>query len=154
MNTLNPNACHQSDAQTTKKILIVDDHRIIRVLIRLTLGDDNFQITECSNTLEVLKSLKESIPDLIILDIMMPGKIDGYTLCENLKSNDLFKNIKIILLSARGGIDDIEEGTRVKADAYITKPFSPLKLIYEVNSLLAQSEHLFYSLHQQVDLQQ
>jgi len=81
MNTLNPNACHQSDAQTTKKILIVDDHRIIRVLIRLTLGDDNFQITECSNTLEVLKSLKESIPDLIILDIMMPGKIDGYTLC-------------------------------------------------------------------------
>ena len=154
MNTYKQHTSHHSDIKKTKKIFIVDDHRIIRMLVRLTLGDDNFQITECSDTLEVLKLLKDGLPDLIILDIMMPGKIDGYTLCENLKKNDLFQNIKIILLTARGSIDDIEEGSRVKADAYITKPFSPLKLIYQVNKLLGQPERLFVNPYQQMDLQQ
>lgn len=87
---------------------------------------------------EVLEILKESIPDVILLDIMMPN-IDGYTTLKQIRSNQDYKNIRVILLSAKTGEADIRKGKELGADAYITKPYSIKKLTEKVEELLSEN---------------
>ena len=77
-------------------------------------------------------------PDLLILDVMMPGAVDGYQVCKKLKENINGIIPYVILLTARGQKTDLEEGARVGADFYLIKPFSPLELIDNVDSALSK----------------
>jgi CheY-like chemotaxis protein len=119
-----------------KNILIVDDQGELRKLIRMTLDFGDYELHEAEDGQRALELAKASQPDLVVLDVMMPGEFDGYQVCEKLKKDNNGKNPVVILLTARGQKSDLEEGGRVGADSYLVKPFSPLELIKKVNSAL------------------
>jgi CheY-like chemotaxis protein len=121
----------------TKRVLIVDDQGELRMLVRMTLESSDYELHEAgdgSRTLDLLGVIK---PHLVVLDIMMPGSIDGLKVCETIKNQPELMHIKVILLSAKGQQADLECGHQAGADAYLVKPFSPLDLIKTVSSLLA-----------------
>jgi two-component system phosphate regulon response regulator PhoB len=119
----------------SKRILIVEDHADIRRLIRMTLEFESHEIHEVTNADEGLAAVERLRPQLLLLDIMMPGSMDGLALCRLVKSNPALGNPWVVLLTARGQSQDIEAGMLAGADAYLLKPFSPLKLIEAINSL-------------------
>jgi DNA-binding response OmpR family regulator len=121
----------ENETNTDKtKILIVDDNRIIRQLIRLTFSTDpEFELLEAENGQQALDLVNQEHPDYLVLDIMMPGDLNGFQVCEKIKSNPETQDCVVILLSARCQQDDFAEGSRVGADQYVTKPFSPTDLI-------------------------
>ena len=121
--------------ENKKKILIVDDEPNIVKLIKIILNPRNYDIFEATNGLEALEKVKEHMPDIIILDLMMP-KMDGYTACRKLKENALTKAIPIIMLTAKRELDDKKKGISLGADDYLTKPFNPNELRARVNALL------------------
>ena len=123
------------------KILIVDDNRIIRHLLKLTFEDTaRFQILEADCGDAALMLTTNEHPDLIILDVMMPGELNGFEVCNIIKSRPDSKDCKVVLLSARCQQSDIEQGREAKADHYVTKPFSPTELLALVESLLSSNE--------------
>lgn len=118
------------------KILFVDDNRIIRHLLRLTFSDSKrFEILEAESAELAVPIVLQQKPAIIILDIMMPGELDGFQLCQMIKSSEETKHSKIILLSAKSQQEDLVRGREVGADRYITKPFSPTALIELVEEL-------------------
>ena len=119
-----------------KKILIVDDEDKVRRLIKVTLAIGDFEILEASTGEEALKIARETIPDIILLDIMMPGKLDGYDVCSSLKKDPNTKDIYIIMLTAKGQKADIEKGKTVCSDDYFVKPFSPMELINKIDNIV------------------
>jgi DNA-binding response OmpR family regulator len=119
-----------------KRVLIVDDQGELRKLVRMTLDFGDYELDEAEDGDRALKLANVIHPDLVILDVMMPGGIDGYQVCEKLKQRTSGSVPYVILLTARGQKDDLEEGKRVGADSYLVKPFSPLELINKVNSVL------------------
>lgn len=121
------------------RILIVEDHADIRRLIRMTLEFENHEIQEAVNADEALETIRQFRPQLILLDIMMPGALDGLDLCRLVKMDPSFGYPKVVLLTARGQPQDIEAGYQAGADAYLVKPFSPLQLISSINDLSNQA---------------
>lgn len=113
------------------KILIVDDEPAIVDLIKLNLQLEGIESTSCNNGLDAIKMAHSENPDLILLDIMMPG-MDGFQVCKELQ--DL--NIPIILLTAKNSIKDKLYGLELGADDYITKPFDSRELIARVKTVL------------------
>lgn len=120
-----------------KVILVVEDQPEIRKLISMTLEYDEFEVHESDNGLHALHMIKALRPALILLDVMMPGELDGFQVCERIKHTPEFNHAKVIMLSARGQKTDFALGEVAGADAYLTKPFSPLELIETVERLLA-----------------
>ena len=120
-----------------KIILIVDDQGELRKLVRMTLEFGDYELHEAENGQRALELSKVIQPDLVILDVMMPGDINGYQVCEKLKQGQNEKVPYVLLLTARGQKSDVEEGERVGADNYLVKPFSPLELIDTVKKALA-----------------
>ncbi len=104
------------------KILIVDDEKDIVETLAFMLKQKGFEIITAYDGEEGLKLAKEANPDLIILDVMMP-KINGYKICRLLKFDSKYKNIPIIMVTARGQAQDVAIGEETGADEYITKPF-------------------------------
>ena len=84
----------------------------------------------------MLKITREVIPDIILLDIMMPGKLDGYDVCRSLKEDSDTNAIYVIMLTAKGQKADIERGAAVCADDYFVKPFSPMELLDKIDGIL------------------
>jgi DNA-binding response OmpR family regulator len=119
-----------------KIILIVDDQGELRKLVRMTLEFGDYELHEAENGQRALELSKVIQPDLVILDVMMPGDINGYQVCEKLKQGQNKKVPYVLLLTARGQKSDIEVGERVGADNYLVKPFSPLELIDNVKKAL------------------
>ena len=119
----------------SKRILIVEDHADIRRLIRMTLEFEEHDIHEAVNADEGLEAVKRLRPELLLLDVMMPGSMDGLDLCRLVKNDPSLGLPQVILLTARGQSQDIEAGMNAGADAYLLKPFSPLKLIETINNL-------------------
>ena len=117
------------------KILVVDDEIYIVHILDFSLGMEGYEVTTALDGEQALERVAESKPDLIVLDIMMP-KLDGYETCKVLKSREDTKDIPIILLSAKGRNVDQKTGFEVGADDYITKPFSPRKLVERINAIL------------------
>lgn len=113
-------------------ILVVDDEADIRSLISHYLKLENFEVIEAENGEDALDQLAENQCDLAIVDIMMP-LVDGYELTEDIRN---FYDIPIILLTAKGEIEDKEKGFLLGADDYIVKPFDPRELIFRVKALL------------------
>lgn len=116
---------------TTKtKILLVDDNAQMRNLLRITFSSyPQYILLQAQNAQEAIDVIKTEQPEIIFLDVMMPGEIDGLDVCEFVKSSDKFKSISVVLLSAKGQKQDIAAGLQAGADKYITKPFSPIALI-------------------------
>ncbi|HYR51324.1 MAG TPA: response regulator [Candidatus Dormibacteraeota bacterium] len=120
------------------KILVVDDEIYIVHILDFSLGMEGYEVVTALDGEQALEKVKTEKPDLIVLDIMMP-KLDGYEVCKNIKSNAATQHIPVILLSAKGRNVDQKLGFDVGADDYITKPFSPRKLVERINQLLGQT---------------
>ena len=123
----------------SKRILIIEDHADIRRLIHMTLEFENHEIHETANADEGLQAVRRLRPDMLLLDIMMPGSMDGLALCRLVKSDPSLGKPWVVLLTARGQSQDIEAGMNAGADAYLLKPFSPLKLIETIDNLFTGS---------------
>lgn len=119
-----------------KKILIVDDQEEIRRLVDITLRVENYQILQAESGEEAIEIVKAEKPDLIIMDIMMPGGIDGLEATRILKNDPETKECLIIMLTAKGQSYEMEEGLAAGADDYFAKPFSPLALLKKVAELI------------------
>jgi len=120
------------------KILVVDDEIYIVHILDFSLGMEGYEVVTALDGEQALEKVKTEKPDLIVLDIMMP-KLDGYEVCKNIKSSASTQHIPVILLSAKGRNLDQKLGLDVGADGYITKPFSPRKLVERINQLLGQT---------------
>lgn len=118
-----------------KRILIVDDHADIRRLIRMTLEFEDYEVHEAADAPAAVAAAAELKPDLVLLDVMMPGAYDGLEACRRLKADPGLNGLHVMLLSARGQASDREAGLRAGADAYLIKPFSPLQLISSIAGL-------------------
>ncbi len=118
-----------------KKILIVDDEPSIVLSLDYLMRKNGFRPFIARDGEEALAIAGKELPALVILDVMMPG-MDGYEVCEKLKSDPLTSSIKIIFLSAKSGKEAIEKGMSVGADKYLTKPFNTRQIMQEVVNLL------------------
>ena len=119
-----------------KKILIVDDQLEVRELVEVTMRVGDYQLLKAKSGEEAIEMVKVEKPDLIIMDIMMPGGMDGMEATRILKNDPEMKDCKIIMLTAKGQQIDMEKGIEAGADDYFTKPFSPLELIKKVEEFL------------------
>ena len=124
---------------TKGKILIVDDEAYIVHILEFSLGMEGYEVVTAFDGEEALAKVEREHPDLVVLDIMMP-KLDGYETCRRLKSDEATKHIPVILLSAKGRNVDQKVGLDAGADEYITKPFSPRKLVEKIGSFLGQAK--------------
>lgn len=120
-----------------RKILIVDDQEAIRDLLRMTLDVIDCQLYEADNGDDALRMVQDVKPDLLVLDVMLPGTLNGYQVCERIKASAQTRSTVVILLTARGQLADREKGEAVGADDYIVKPFSPGELRERVNKICA-----------------
>ena len=121
----------------TRKALIVDDQPDIRKLIMMTMECENFELHEADNGEDAWTVAQKLRPALVLLDVMMPGSLDGYQVCEKIKADPtLGGSTKVILLTARGQKTDIERGHEAGCDAYLVKPFSPIELLDTVDRLV------------------
>lgn len=120
-----------------KKILIVDDHSDMRRLISITLGNQ-FEVIEAEDGDSGLAITRQMKPDLVVLDVMMPGGLNGLEVLDAIKSNPELKHIHVIMVTARGQVADYEDGMLRGADAYFIKPFSPLQVTAFIKKILTQ----------------
>ncbi len=119
----------------TKRVLVVDDQPELRKLITMTLQMGDYEVDEAEDATQGYEKVKSFRPDILLLDVMMPGEMDGYQLCEKLKSDSNYSELSVVLLTARGQASDIEQGEKAGADRYLVKPFSPLQLVQTVREL-------------------
>jgi DNA-binding response OmpR family regulator len=118
------------------KILLVDDHSDIRRLIRITLGKA-FEVLEAEDGVTALEIVRQQSPALVVLDVMMPGAIDGLQVLDAIKADPVLATTRAIMVTARGQASDYEDGMLRGADAYFIKPFSPLQLVAAIKEILA-----------------
>ena len=118
-----------------KEILIVDDEPGVVVAIQFLMAQQGHNVLIAERGEDALDLIYKYKPDLVLLDIMLPG-ISGWEVCEIIRLDPAYRNIKIVFLTARGDEAEIARGLALGADAYITKPFSNDQLIAKVNTLL------------------
>ena len=116
-------------------VLVVDDERSLRLLMRATLSRGSYRVLEAASGTQGLAVARRERPDLILLDIGMPG-LDGYGVCRALKGDPETASIVVVMLTARALEADRQQGIEAGADEYITKPFSPAELLATVQRLL------------------
>lgn len=121
----------------TSKILIVDDDPNILLSLDYLMRKNGFHVFVARNGAEALELIETEVPELVLLDIMMPD-VDGYEICKEVLSKEWSKHIKIIFLSAKSKEADIQKGIELGAVAYITKPFSSKQLLVEVQQHLSK----------------
>jgi len=122
-----------------KKILIVDDEPNLVIPLQFLMEQHGYRTLVAQSGEEALESISKERPDLVLLDIMLPG-IDGFEVCEIVRLNPEWRNTKIIFLTAKGRDVDIAKGMVLGADEYITKPFSNQQIIDAVTKLLKEAE--------------
>ena len=115
-----------------KKILVVDDNKEIRQLVSATLENDDYNVSVASDAKEALQMCVDTRPDLVIMDVRMPGEIDGIEATRMLKTNAATSQCAVIMLSGLGGNKEVEKARNAGAIDYLLKPFSPLELIEKV----------------------
>lgn len=119
-----------------KTVLLADDHSDIRRLVRISLGK-KYHVLETGDGLTALQIVREQHPDLVVLDIMMPGDFDGLRVLDAIRADPQLVTTRVIMVTARGQASDYEDGMRRGADAYFIKPFSPLQLLDAIDKFLA-----------------
>jgi len=121
---------------SNKRILVVDDEERIVRFIRLNLEQDGFQVEEAFNGKSAMDKLRQTLPDLILLDVMLPD-IEGFDVLAMIRENH---DVPIIMLTAKTEEDDRVRGLELGADDYVTKPFSPRELVSRVRAVLRRTE--------------
>jgi len=117
------------------QILIIEDEEDIRELVRYNLERENFTVFEAESGEAGLKAVAQKKPDLILLDLMLPGK-DGLQICRELKQNDAACDIPVVMMTAKGEESDIVTGLELGAEDYIVKPFSPKIMVARIKAVL------------------
>ena len=124
------------EPKETHRILVVDDEpRMIR-FIRMNLELEGYAVFEAADGVRALQQVRDTLPDLVILDVMMP-ELDGFETLQDLRE---FSSVPVIMLTARGEEDDRVRGLELGADDYVTKPFSPRELVSRVKAVLRRAE--------------
>ncbi|MBU0973295.1 MAG: response regulator [Proteobacteria bacterium] len=118
-----------------KKILIVDDEPNIIVPLEFLMEQNHYEVRVAETGERALEIIPAYEPDLILLDIMLPG-IDGYEVCQKIRKNPKFNQVKIIFISAMARSIDVAKGMELSADEYITKPFSTADVVKKIKTLL------------------
>lgn len=134
-----------------QSVLVVEDEEDIRELVSYNLLKEGYQVAGVASGEEALKAVESTIPDLILLDIMLPD-LDGLGVCRRLKTNPIHASIPIIMLTAKGEETDIVAGLNMGADDYVTKPFSPKVMLARVQAVLRRAESLAESAESDDDL--
>ena len=125
-----------STASTNTKILVIEDEERMARFVRLNLEQDGFQVSEALTGREGLDKLRTFMPDLVLLDVMLPD-LDGFELLKMIREID---NVPVIMLTAKGEEEDKVRGLELGADDYVTKPFSPRELVSRVKAVLRRLE--------------
>lgn len=120
-----------------QRILVVDDEERIVRMIRLNLEHDGFTVIEANNGMQAINQIREKLPNLVILDVMMPG-IDGYETLSLIRETS---QVPVIMLTAKSEEEDRIYGLELGADDYITKPFSPRELVSRIKAVLRRTEN-------------
>jgi two-component system KDP operon response regulator KdpE len=121
---------------SNRRILVVDDEERMVRFIRLNLEHDGFQVIEAYNSQQAMDRLRETLPDMILLDVMLPD-IDGFEMLRMVRENH---DVPVIMLTAKSEEDDRVRGLELGADDYVTKPFSPRELVSRVKAVLRRTE--------------
>jgi CheY-like chemotaxis protein len=121
------------------RILVVDDDPTILRLLQVNLEMEGHEVLTAGDGYEALEQLRDGRPEVVLLDVMMPG-LDGWQVCERIRADDdaALASTPVVFLSARAQESDLARGTEVGADAYVTKPFDPLALIELVERLATE----------------
>jgi DNA-binding response OmpR family regulator len=120
----------------SKKVLIVDDEPSIIVALQFLMEQNGYETLVAFSGEEAMETIARQHPDLILLDIMLPV-VDGFEVCQRVRENPEWKNIRIVLVTALGSEANAAKGLALGADAYITKPFANADLVAKVKELLA-----------------
>ena len=122
----------------TPSVLIADDEPNILLSLQFLMKKTGYEVRTAKDGEEALAEIVRAAPDLVLLDVMMP-KIDGFSICERIRANPEWNDVRIIMLTARGRDVEREKGLALGADDYITKPFSTKDAIARVEAVLARS---------------
>ncbi len=134
------------DLFKNRLILVVDDEERMARFIRLNLEHDGFQVVEAYRGLRAIQALRDSMPDLVLLDVMLPD-IDGFEVLRMIRE---ISQVPVIMLTAKGEEDDRVRGLELGADDYVTKPFSPRELVSRVRAVLRRTEATGISSHEEI----
>lgn len=118
-------------------VLVIDDEPGVREVLRLTLSMEGLEVTTVADGIAALDALKQSQPDVILLDIMMPF-LDGYDVLDSIRQSENGSRVQVILMSAKSNDDDVWEGWTKGADSYITKPFDIQLVVDEIRRVTAK----------------
>lgn len=118
-----------------KKVLIVDDEPNIVAALEFLLEKNGYEVQVAANGVDALAQLDAFRPDLVLLDVMVP-KLSGYEVCQRMRTEPKWRDIRIVMLSAKGREVEVSKGMSLGADLYVTKPFSSAELVATINELL------------------
>ena len=124
-----------------KKILIVDDDRILRQVLQTSLEQRGYQVVSVDSGKEALRKFSQDVPDIIVSDVSMP-EMDGFEFCRQLRSQTSGKLIPFIFLSAKNDLEDRIQGHTIGADSYLTKPFEMKELLANIEALIERSRRV------------
>ncbi|PJA59290.1 MAG: two-component system response regulator [Rhodobacterales bacterium CG_4_9_14_3_um_filter_71_31] len=119
----------------TRHVLVVDDEDSITLSLRHLMKREGYQVSVARDGEEALAAVAADPPDLMLLDVMIPRR-DGYDVCQTIRANPAWADVKIVMVSARGRDIEVEKGLALGADAYVTKPFSTRELAQMVRDLI------------------
>jgi len=117
------------------KILIVDDEPNILISLEYLMQREGFEVSVARDGLQAIAAIENNPPDLVLLDVMMPGKT-GLEVCQHVRAQDRLREVCIVMLTAKGRETDVAKGLALGANAYVTKPFSTRDLVAQVRKLL------------------
>jgi two-component system, OmpR family, alkaline phosphatase synthesis response regulator PhoP len=119
-----------------KKILVADDEPNIVAALEFLLQRAGYEVKVARSGDEALRCMEDSVPDLVLLDVMMPG-VSGYDVCRRVRERPEWAGIKVVMLTARGRDTEVRKGVEAGADLYVVKPFSTTELLQKIDGLLA-----------------
>jgi two-component system, OmpR family, alkaline phosphatase synthesis response regulator PhoP len=119
------------------KILIADDEQNIVISLEFLMKREGFVVSIAQDGEEAVEKIRAELPDLVLLDVMMPKK-SGFEVCQEVKSDPALQSVRILMLTAKGRDTEVAKGLALGADAYMTKPFSTRELVERVRSMLAE----------------
>lgn len=119
----------------TKNVLIVDDEPNIVLSLKFLITQEGYEVRTAGTGEEALRALANRIPDLVLLDVMMP-KPDGFEICQTIRATPAWRDIPVIILTAKGRDVEMQKGLALGANDYITKPFATKELVAKVQAIL------------------
>jgi len=119
----------------TQRILIVDDEPNIVISLEYLMKREGYEVTVATDGEGALEALPRVVPDLVILDVMLP-RLNGFDVCRRIRAEPRWRGLKILMLTAKGRETEVARGLEVGADAYVTKPFSTRELVAQIGAML------------------